>query len=115
MQYALLIYGDPNYQNTPEELQQYFTITDEMRKRGVYTGGEALQPIQTATCVRTSGGSKGVVTDGPFAETKEFLGGFYLLECKDLDEAIEFAKMLNGIDNSTIEIRPVWVFETQGD
>lgn len=107
MQYALLIYGDPNYTNTPEEMQMYFDITDEMRHAGVYVGGEALQSITTATSVRTNDGTKGIVTDGPFAETREFLGGFYLLNCKDLDDAIFWAKKLNGIDNSTVEVRPV--------
>jgi hypothetical protein len=106
MNYMLMIYSDPNYTNTPEEMQQYFAVTDEMRKAGVYVTGEQLHPITAATSVRASGGTNGVVTDGPFAETREFLGGFYILDCKDLDEAIVFAKKLNAIDKSTVEIRP---------
>ena len=76
--------------------------------------GEALQPTDTATSVRVRDGST-LVTDGPFAETKEALGGFYLLECKDLDEAIEMAAKIPGAKQGTIEVRPIWQLpETYG-
>jgi hypothetical protein len=73
-------------------------------------GGEGLEPTQTATSVRVRGGER-VVTDGPFAETKEQLGGFYLLECKDLDEAIAWAEQIPAAKNGTVEIRPILTYD----
>lgn len=108
MNYMLMIYSDPSYVNTEEEMGQYIAFTAEVRERGILVAGEQLHPITAATSIRTNGGTQGVVTDGPFAETREFLGGFYLLTCNDLDEAIVYAKKLNAIDNSTVEIRPVF-------
>ena len=116
MQYALLIYGDEvaGMQMTQAEQEKqmadYYAFTAEVRDRGVYKGGEALHPTNAATTVRVRDG-KTVTTDGPFAETKEQLGGFYLLDCKDLDEAIEFAAKIPGSRDGSIEIRPVAVFD----
>jgi hypothetical protein len=114
MKYLLLIYGDENKKYTPEEEQQvmqdYYTYTNEIRERGVYVGGEALHPTSAATTVQVRD-SKTLTTDGPFAETKEQLGGYYLLDCKDLDEAIEMAAKLPGSRDGAVEIRPVMVFE----
>ncbi|MBK8022700.1 MAG: YciI family protein [Chloroflexi bacterium] len=110
MQYMLLIYSNPNRGNNDAEMQAYFDFTADMRQRGLYVAGEALQPATATTSIRTANGAKGVVTDGPFAETKEVLGGFYILDCKDLDEAMEQARRINTIDDSTVEIRPIWVF-----
>ncbi|MBL8134037.1 MAG: YciI family protein [Anaerolineae bacterium] len=110
MQYMLLIYGDPNRQSTEAEMQGYFDFTKVVRQRGAFISGEPLHPITSATSIRTAGGSRGLVTDGPFAETHEVLGGFYILECKDLDETIGYARMINAIDDSTVEIRPVMDF-----
>ena len=76
-------------------------------------GGNALQPTATATSVRVRDGER-LVTDGPFAETKEQLGGYYLLECKDLDEAIEWAARIPGAQTGTIEIRPIMEFAEDG-
>jgi hypothetical protein len=95
---------------TPEEGQamsaEYFKVTEEMRSSGAFLAGEGLQPVSTATTVRVPNGER-IVTDGPFAETKETLGGFYLLECKDLDEAIDWAAKIPGAKNGCVEVRPV--------
>ena len=94
MRYLLTIYHDEDViaARSPEEDAavgaRYFALADEMREAGAYVGGDGLQPIATATTVRVRDGER-LTTDGPFAETKEQLGGFYLVECKDLDEAIE--------------------------
>ncbi|HZM73429.1 MAG TPA: YciI family protein [Candidatus Polarisedimenticolia bacterium] len=121
MQYLLLIYTPelPNQADIPPEvfqqqLAEYDAFTKETRDRGLMLAGEALQPTETATSVRVRDGST-LVTDGPFAETKEALGGFYLLECKDLDEAIELAAKIPGARQGTIEVRPIWQLpETYG-
>jgi hypothetical protein len=116
MQYLLMIYTDEkaDAQATPEQLQAvmqaYNAFTDEIRQRGVYVGGEALHPTTSATTVRVRNG-KTLTIDGPFAETKEQLGGYYLLDCKDLDEAIEFAAKIPGASVGSVEVRPVMVFE----
>jgi hypothetical protein len=109
MQYALTIYAAPR-EMTPEEGQamsaEYFKVTEEMRGAGAFLAGEGLQPVSTATTVRVPNGER-IVTDGPFAETKETLGGFYVLECKDLDEAIDWAAKIPGARNGCVEVRPV--------
>lgn len=111
MQYMLLIYGqEPTGQPTPEEMQAeieaYNAFTEECRSRGILGPAEALQPAATATSIRVRDG-KTLTTDGPFAETKEILGGFYILNCKDVDEAIEMAAKIPSATNGTIEIRPI--------
>ena len=80
---------------------------DEMTARGILLGGERLRPTTTATTVQVRGGDL-VIADGPFAETKEQIAGFYLIECVDLDEAIEVASKIPTADVDTIEVRPVW-------
>ncbi len=96
MQYLLLIYErEANWANMSEQqgaaiFQEYMAFTDGIRKSGNYRAGEALQPVATATTVRVRDG-KTLRTDGPFAETKEQLGGYYLIEAKDLDEATAIA------------------------
>jgi hypothetical protein len=121
MQYLLLIYAPelPNQADIPPEvfqqqLAECDAFTKATRERGAMLAGEALQPTETATSVRVRDGAT-LVTDGPFAETKEALGGFYLLECKDLDEAIELAAKIPGAKQGTIEVRPIWQLpETYG-
>jgi hypothetical protein len=88
---------------------EYFAFTEGVKKSGHYIGGEALQPTQTATTVRLRNG-KVSSTDGPFAETKEQLGGYYLIEAKDLDEATKIAARIPGARTGSIEVRPVIVF-----
>ncbi|MEZ4515437.1 MAG: YciI family protein [Chloroflexota bacterium] len=115
MQYMLLIYADPaTYADVTEEQMQaemarYFALGPEMRERGVYVAGEGLQGVETATTVRVRDG-KTLLTDGPFAETKEHLGGFYIVDAKDLDEAIEFAAKIPDVVRGSVEVRPVAVY-----
>lgn len=116
MRYLLLIYQDEvahaqwNEQQLGEEYAAYNALGDELKKWGVEAQGEALMPTNTATTVRVRGG-KILTTDGPFAETKEQLGGYYLLNCKDLDEAIELAAKIPAATDGSIEIRPIMEFE----
>jgi hypothetical protein len=113
MQYLLMIYGNEAAmtQATPEQMQAtmgaYNAFTNEVKEKQVYLGGKPLQPTSTATSVRVRDG-KTLTTDGPFAETKEQLGGYYLLDCKNLDEAIEYAAKIPGALHGTIEVRPIW-------
>jgi hypothetical protein len=115
LRYLLLIYQDEaaRSQWSEEELaaeyQDYFAFSVESEKRGV-SAGAALMPTNTATTVRVRNG-KILTTDGPFAETKEQLGGYYVLDCKDLDEAIEIGAKIPGARHGSIEIRPVMEFE----
>jgi len=120
MKYAFTIYRDEAAQQnaSPEEMQQmsraYADVTQEMDQKGAFLAGDALYPTQTATTVRVRDGERSV-SDGPFAETKEQLGGFYVLECKDLDEAIEWAAKIPGSHHGSVEIRPVMVFDEAGN
>ena len=112
MQYLLLIYGPEPDESTPPEimaamLKDYAAFTQEVRDRGAFIAAEALQPVATATTVRVRDGQT-VTTDGPFAETKELLGGFYLIDARDLDEAIELAAKIPGAREGSIEVRPIW-------
>jgi hypothetical protein len=112
MQYALLIYtpepdGEPAPEAVAAQMAEYDAFTDHLRARGAMKGGEALDSTATATTVRVVDG-RTVTTDGPFAETKETLGGFYLVEAADLDEAIAYAVMIPGARLGCIEVRPVW-------
>jgi hypothetical protein len=115
MRYMLLIYGDESgwaqlgTEEAEAQMGKWFAYTEEMQKAGVSTLGEALQPTATATCVRDNGGEP-MVTDGPFAETKEQLGGFYLLDVPNLDEAIKWAHKCPGAEKGTIELRPIQEF-----
>jgi hypothetical protein len=87
----------------------YLKFTKMVKEAGVLLAGEALQPTTTATSVRVRG-DKAETMDGPFAETKEQLGGYYILDCKDLDEALSYAKQIPGAQIGTIEVRPIAVF-----
>ena len=111
MQYMALIYTDP--EATPEMNAQmaddYMTFTRRLNEAGLMKAGDALQPVTTATSVRVRGG-KTETMDGPFAETKEHLGGYYLFDCADLDEAIKWAAQIPGAQYGTVELRPVVVF-----
>lgn len=112
MRYALLIYTAqpteaPSDEAVQQEMDAYNAFTREVTERGAYKGGEALQGTETATTVQVRDG-RTITTDGPFAETKEALGGFYLVEAKDLDQVIKIAAMIPGASRGSIEIRPVW-------
>jgi hypothetical protein len=112
MKYLLLIYENEKSMAGLSEaeqgkvFQEYMDYTSRIRKNGNYIGGEALQPIATATTVRVKNG-KTVTTDGPFAETREQLGGFFLVEAKDLDEAIALAGGIPAVRTGSIEVRPI--------
>jgi len=116
MQYLLLIYsreGDEPTPGTPQgdqHLNAYFKLTEDMGQAGVMLGGNALEGVSTATTVRVRDG-KMQTTDGPFAETKEQLGGYYLLDCKDLDEAIAWAGRIPSARFGSVEVRPVMKFD----
>jgi hypothetical protein len=92
-------------------MSAYFAFTEEARQAGVLLGGEGLDRSSSATTVRVSGGER-VLSDGPFAETKEQLGGYYLLECANLDEAIDWAARIPGAATGSVEVRPVMNYET---
>lgn len=120
--YAALIYSpaETEGQGTPEDwaelIAEYNEFGEKAGAAGVILGGEALEPTVTATTVHVDGGSGGdiLTTDGPFAETKEVLGGFYLLECADLDDAIKWAAQIPGAWHGKVEVRPVVSFPEQG-
>jgi hypothetical protein len=109
MKYLLLIYGDeariqaPN----PERMAAYVAYTDALKQAGVLQSGNRLQPVATARTVRARNG-KPSVTDGPFAETKEVLGGFYMIDVPDLDSALAWAARCPGAAHGSIEVRPLW-------
>lgn len=116
MQYLLMIYTSEQQdaQRTPEQqeanMSDYFTFTNEVREAGIMLAGDALHPTTTATTVRVRNGQI-ASTDGPFAETKEQLGGYYLLNCESLDEAIQWAAKIPAAKDGSIEVRPVWEWE----
>ncbi|MEM9039292.1 MAG: YciI family protein [Actinomycetota bacterium] len=118
MKYALLLYADetvqPDY-TTAEgaaEMQQWFEFSQELGAAGAMLGGEALEGVATATTVQVREGST-ITADGPFAETKEALGGFYLLDVDDLDAAIKWAEKIPNVGYGTVEIRPLMVFDEE--
>jgi hypothetical protein len=112
MQYLLLIYRQETDWSTRSEsernqiFQDYMSFAQSIRASGNYVGGEALQPVATATTVRVKNG-KTLTTDGPFAETKEQLGGYFLIEAKDLDEATSIAARIPDAKGGSIEVRPI--------
>jgi hypothetical protein len=111
MRYALLVSIDESRELSEEQTERQYAefmgFQDEMEARGVLVSRERLQPTSLATTVRIREDAL-VVADGPFAETKEQIAGFYIIECDDLDEAIEIASRNPGARYGTIEVRPVW-------
>jgi hypothetical protein len=118
MRYLCLIYEDEKgWESLPPAeseaiMGEYFAFTEDIRSKGQMVVGEALQPTQTATTVRVRNG-KISTTDGPFAETKEQLGGFYLVEAQDLNEAIQIASRIPSARHGSIEVRPVIDFSQE--
>lgn len=103
----LLHWNETNPAVSPEEaIREHFAFTEEARRRGAYVYSEALGGTAAATTVRVRDG-KTMITDGPFAEAKEVMGGFYILDCKDLDEALEYAAKIPDARSSAVEFRPV--------
>jgi hypothetical protein len=114
MRYLLLIYGEettgaPDPAETEKVMNEYWAYSNAVAEAGVTQGGEALQDSKTATTVRVKDGER-IVTDGPFAETREVLGGYYLLDVPDLDAAIDWAAKCPGAKYGSVEVRPIMEF-----
>jgi hypothetical protein len=111
MRYMLLIAGDQSFFSStaddPTQDEEYAEWMKTMAERGVLQGGERLRPAADATTVRVRN-AEVLATDGPFAETKEQLAGYFVVECKDLDEAIEVAAKIPGAKTGGVEVRPIW-------
>ena len=113
MQYLLMIYGNEagmlsaSKEQAGQMTAAYAAYTEAMKKAGVYIGGNRLQPTSTATTVRAQNGKSNVL-DGPYAETKEQLGGYYMIEAPDLDAALAWAARCPGATYGAIEVRPIW-------
>jgi len=112
-QYMLLIYEDTatapdrDSEQAQQEFAEYGTFTEDINKRGLFVSGAPLQTTDTATTVRVNGAGDAVLSDGPFADTKEWLAGYYMLECPDLDTAVEQAARIPAARHGAIEVRPV--------
>ena len=119
MKNLLTLYGDESRlaDMTPEQraagMRDWDAYTRDAIDAGVFVGGEGLQPASTATTVQISPGGDHIVSDGPFAETKEQLGGYYLLDCSDLDDALAWARKI-PMPGGTVEVRPVMDYEDVG-
>jgi hypothetical protein len=115
MRYLCLIYDDEKKLAAMPESEsnafmgEYFAFTDGIKQSGHHLAGEALQPVETATTVRVRNGKVGT-TDGPFAETKEQLGGFYMIEARDLNDAIQVAAKIPSAKIGSVEVRPIVEF-----
>ena len=113
MEYLLLIYANEAGIEAMDKaemsavMDDFRAFTDAIVKSGNYKGSNRLQPVSTATTVRVRGG-RTLTTDGPFAETREQLGGYYLVEAQDLDQAIAIAARIPGAKYGSVEVRPVW-------
>jgi hypothetical protein len=115
MRYMLLIYSEePTIEPSPDEIDavmaEWWAYDSAIKESGVYIAGDALQPSQTATTVRLKGDER-VVTDGPFAETREVLGGYYLIDVPDLDAALDWAAKCPGAKYGSMEVRPIQEFD----
>ena len=119
MKYLCLIYSDEkqwdgmSQADSTKVMGEYHGYTEDIKKSGHYIAGEALHTVDTATTIRSRNG-KISTTDGPFAETREQLGGFYLIEARDLNDAIQVASRIPGVRMGSIEVRPVVDF-TKGN
>jgi hypothetical protein len=113
-QYMLLIYGDPADGPSADEqegqMAKWHGYTAALEETGALVAGNALNPVETATTVRVRGGET-VISDGPFAETKEILGGYYLIDVPDLDAALAWAAKMPNITYGSVEVRPVMTFD----
>jgi hypothetical protein len=116
MQYLLMIYGnEANMMSASKEsigqmVAAYGAYTEALKKAGVIRGGERLRPTSAATTVRVADG-KSQVLNGPYAETKEQLGGYYMIEAPDLDAALSWAARCPAASHGAVEVRPVWPME----
>ena len=116
MDYLLLLYAnEEGWKNMTKEQQQqgyaaYMAYTEALKKAGAYKASQRLQPVATATTIRVTDG-KSQVVDGPYVESKEQLGGFFLIEAPDLDSALAWAARCPGAGHGTVEVRPIWSME----
>ena len=116
MKYMALIYTNPTSMTPPDSpelgrmMDGYRIANETYHRDGVYVAGDALQAVTTATTVRVRNG-KTETMDGPFAETKEQLAGFYILDCANLDDAVRYAAMIPGATHGAVEVRPIMVFD----
>ncbi len=110
-QYMLLIYNSAEDRPSPERLAEDFpkwgAYTEKLQRDGAYVSGEALQGVEVATTVRAPDGEVQLI-DGPFAETKEYLGGYYVIETPSLDKALDYAAQMPNLYYGSVEVRPVW-------
>lgn len=118
MRYLLLLYGEepatePTNEEMDAEMALWWDYDTAMTEAGVKLGGEALQSSQTATTVRVKGDER-VVTDGPFAETREVLGGYYVVDTPDLDTALDWAAKSPAAKSGSVEVRPIMELEEMG-
>lgn len=119
MQYMLLIYSDPALEpayGTPEFKEMmagYFSLNEKMKADGTLRGGEGLQGVETATSLRLRGG-KVETMDGPFATTKEHLGGYFIVDVPDLDAALNYAALIPSASYGTVEVRPLMDYNPAG-
>lgn len=109
MKYLCLVYPPDGFSPTPSVVRHFVSLRDRMTEAGVFLGSGQLQPVSSATTVRVRGGET-MLTDGPFAEIREHVGGYLLLECSDLDEAVKWAALLPGVQEGAAEIRPLMEF-----
>jgi hypothetical protein len=113
-QYMLLIYspteGGPSPEEAQAELPRWFEYTQQLQESGAMVAGDALESVTTATTVRVRDGER-LTTDGPFAETKEVLGGYYIIDVADLDAALSWAERIPSVGYGSVEVRPVMVFD----
>ena len=119
MLYMFVLYWDPQVEPAGDVMEQHFALAREARSKDAYICSEAIGGTENATTVRVRGG-KVLTTDGPFMETKEVFGGFYILDCKDLDEALEYAAKIPDAQSASVEIRPIvnvpgWEYATAPD
>jgi hypothetical protein len=110
-QYLLLIYtpadGGPSPEAMAAQHHEWMSYTDQLREAGLFVAGDALAGVDVATTVRVRDG-EAQITDGPFAETKELLGGYYLIEAADLDTALGWAERMPNVTYGSVEVRPIW-------
>ena len=120
MKYMLLIYGDPSVEpeyGTPEfdkMMEGYANVSEVMNKDGVMLGGDGLQGVETSTSLKVRNG-KVETMDGPFAETREHLGGYYVVDVPDLDTALKYAEMIPSATYGTVEVRPLMDYNPAGE
>ncbi|BDX04978.1 YciI family protein [Planctobacterium marinum] len=113
MKYLLMIYANETWEQAQPQgwddalVSRYIAVAEDLQKQGVYLDGRRLAPVETATSVQVRNGET-LISDGPFAETKEQLGGFFLVDCRDLDHATEVAAMIPSAEYGTVEVRPLF-------